>query len=165
MEVIGNREDMKKNRLIGLLIVLGVIIGIAGLLLILFVESTPMYKNHKKFEDNFDLELKGEIIHIKADTSLRIACLKVDKSNYKEYYKVEGNRFFMRVKDSLAVMIYSTKDINKIRFHQYKIGSHLLINYNNNKKIIELEGKDTIDRRSIATYPIRDYLKNSCVPD
>jgi hypothetical protein len=131
---------------------------------ILFMDSLPESKHHKKFVEEFDLELKGRITEIKSDGSLRIACLKVEKSNYKEY-RVEDNRFFMRVKDSLAVMIYNTKHIDKPRYHLYEIGSELLINHNNNKQIIELAGKDTIDRYGIATYPVRDYLKNSCVPN
>ncbi|SMC70319.1 hypothetical protein [Moheibacter sediminis] len=154
---------MKKIVLI--IVVLIVLFGIVRFLLNLLVESAPMYKEYQKFVNNFDLELKGEIIDIKSDGSLRIACLKVEHSNYKEYYKVEGNRFFMRVKDSLAVMIYSTKDVNKFRHHQYRIGSQLLINHNNNKKIIELEEKHTIDIYGIDTFPVRDYLKNSCIPN
>lgn len=163
--MIGNNLIMNKLKIIGGVVIGGLfLLTMMIFLVIRFVESTPIYKENQKFRDNFDLELKGEIIDIKSDGSLRIACLKVEESNYKKYYKVEGNRFFMRVKDSLAVMIYSVKDINKPR-HQYRVGSQLLINHNNNKKIIELEGKDTIDIFMIRKFPIRKYLKNSCVPD
>ena len=150
-----------------IIIVLGLILIVAILIILIInlIKITPMYKEHQNFVNNFDLELKGEIIEIKSDTSLRIACIKVEESNYKEYYKVEGNRFFIRVKDSLAIMIYSSKHLKKPRIHHYEVGSQLLINHNNNKKIIEIEGKDTIDRYGIETFPIRNYLKNSCIPD
>ncbi|SMC70307.1 hypothetical protein [Moheibacter sediminis] len=150
-----------------IIIILGIFLAFILIIFLIIkgVESTPMHKDHQNFIENFDLELKGEIIEIKSDTSLRIACLRVEESNYKDYNQIDNNRFFIRVKDSLAVMIYSVKDLRRPRHHQYKIGSKLVINLDNNKKIIEIDNGDTIDVHSIRKFPVRDYLKNSCIPD
>ena len=158
---------MKKKIIVLLIIIGGVLITLLIVLIVLgnlFMDSLPESKEREKFVEEFTLELKGKIIDIKSDGALRIACLKVEDSNYKEY-RNENQKFFIRVKDSLAVIIYSTKVGNNPRYHLYSIGSELLINFRNNKKVLEIKDKDTLDYHPILLYPTRDYLKNSCIPD
>lgn len=147
-------------------------VSLGGILLIvliiflgnIFMGSLPESQERKKFVQDFDLELRGKIIEIKSDGALRIACIKVNESNYKNY-RNEGDKFFIRVKDSLAVLIYSSKIGKRPRYHLYEIGSELLINYHDNKQILEVKNSDTLDYHPILLYPTRNYLKNSCIPN
>lgn len=155
-----------KKRWIVLFLALGGIIFFTLLIAIAipFVNFLPGFKERETFMKDFDLELKGRIIEIKADKSLSIACLKVEESNYKEF-RMENDRFFIRVKDSLAVLIYNTMPGNSPRYYMYENGTELLINYKNNWQVLVIENGDTVDISPIWNYPTRDYLNNSCIPN
>lgn len=143
---------MKKEKFI-----LGLMIIIEIFLIIVIVYQEKSSSIHEPPE-RVAIELKGKILHISSHDDFNIACLKVEKSNYIEYRK-ETAEFFIRVKDSLAVMVYPASN------QSLKIGSEILVNYNYNHQIFELEKEDTISKQKIMFYPIGDYLKDSCIPE
>jgi|JRYL01.1.fsa_nt_gb TfoX/Sxy family transcriptional regulator of competence genes len=143
---------MKKGKFI-----LGFMVILEIFLIIVIINQEKSRSIYKE-RDGIGLTLKGKIIQIHSEGDFRLACLKVEKSNYIEYRK-ETAEFFIRVKDSLAVMVYPASN------QSLKIGSEILVNYNYNHQIFELEKEDTINKQKIMFYPIGNYIKDSCIPE
>lgn len=143
---------MKKKKFI-----LGLMIIIEIFLIIVIVYQIKSSSIHEPPE-RVAIELKGKILHISSHNDFNLACLKVEKSNYTEYRK-ETAEFFIRVKDSLAVMVYPATN------QSLKIGSEILVNYNHDHQILELEKGDTISKQKIIFFPVGNYIKDSCIPE
>ncbi|UOU97974.1 hypothetical protein MUU74_15950 [Chryseobacterium daecheongense] len=169
---------MKKVFLIIGGIIISLFIGFLILMIIYVLKYSPEATNRNKFENDFDLQLKGQILDTKVNRyGQTLVCLKVIQSNYKNYFPIynpnEGSndknfwekRFFIKVEDSLAVFICEN---NNRRSNYLTKGSYVLVN---NKKdylgykfcyIKRNSNKDSIGIR-ITTYPIRDNIERSCL--
>ena len=149
--------------------------------LILFLCKACFLDSGKgKFIDEFDLKLKGEVINITENKyNHYLVCLKVLESNKKEYFplfepfKKEGNgksnwdkRFFIKVQDSLALIILYNGDAGqKILHNKIKKNSILEINMDGEKTydIYDQKTGEFIGGRKISTSPIRNSIELSCL--
>ncbi|CAN0602382.1 unnamed protein product, partial [Ectocarpus sp. 12 AP-2014] len=132
------------------------------------------------FVDNFDLNLKGEVLNIEQNQyGQYLVCLKVIKSNHKNYFPVHNpnkyrsensdlweDRFFIKVQDSLAIMILINDGASKIIHNRITKGSKININ-SDGKKGYEIYDGDTNKSQGkiyyIMTSPVRDNIKKSCL--
>ncbi|UOU97975.1 hypothetical protein MUU74_15955 [Chryseobacterium daecheongense] len=170
---------MKKVFLIIGGIIISLFIGFLILMLIYVLKYSPEAINRNKFENDFDLQLKGQILDTKVNRyGQTLVCLKVIKSNYKNYFPIynpnEGNededfwkkRFFIKVEDSLAVFICENKSSSSIYEFLHK-GAFVVINRNNNKSFEVFKNNQTEKETNIGlkilTYPIRDNIEKSCL--
>jgi len=133
-----------------------------------------------QFIDDFDLQLKGEVLSItENDYNHYLICLKVLESNMKEYFPIfepfnkDGNkkstwdkRFFVKVQDSLALIIlYNGDTSQKILHNKIKNKSIIEINMDGEKAydIYDPETSKLVGGRKITTSPIRNSIEISCL--
>lgn len=170
---------MKKKLVYLLGLFLLIIIGFIVAFIIWVFTSSPEAINRNKFENEFDLQLKGKILNVSLNKyGQTLVCLKVLKSNHKNYFLINdpnvGNeekdfwekRFFIKVEDSLAVFICENKAASSIH-ETLKENSYVVINRNNDKTFEVFENENTEEETNIGlkiiTYPIRDNLEKSCL--
>ncbi|MEA1786100.1 hypothetical protein U1E44_08360 [Arenibacter sp. GZD96] len=169
---------MKKRRykVLTILAILGVFVF--GLLAWYFFNS-PEGKAKDDFIENFDLELKGEVLNIQQNRyGQYLVCLKVIESNYENYFPIHDpnkfrsdnsdfweKRFFIKVQDSLATIILTNKNTTKILHNKIKRGSIIEVNTDGKKgyDVYDGQSKKHLGGIFILTAPIRDNIENSCL--
>lgn len=129
-----------------------------------------IFDERDTYIENFDLKLSGEIIDVQDYGGVATCCIKVKESTYKNFFKKNKSydnteRFFIKVEDSLAVMIVSLNGTNHRLRTKLNLGAKVDVNYEKFRgrkwnRIINVN--DTVDF-TLATYPIEDYIKNSCL--
>ena len=132
------------------------------------------------FLKKFDLKLKGQVLSIKeTKTNHHLVCLKVIESNKKRYFPLfepfkskEGSennfnkRFFIKVQDSLAVIIlYNGEMSDRILHNKIKNNSIIEINMDGKKsyQIFDSKTDKYIGGRKIPTSPVRNNIEISCL--
>ena len=149
--------------------------------LILLMNSACFLDSGKgDFLKEFDLKLRGEVLSItKTKTNHDLICLKVIESNKKDYFPLfepfksknssESNfdkRFFIKVQDSLAVIIlYNGDTSDRILHNKIKNNSIIEINMDEKKsyQIYDTKSDKRIGGRKITTSPLRNNIEISCL--
>lgn len=126
-------------------------------------------------KETFDVYLSGKVIDIQELGRNNLYCIQIDTSNYREYRR-ESDLFFVRIKDSLAVIAMDTQNKN---FYEYSIQVGSRVSIEKTKRFIILRQylkNDTIGKpkksddryleNGYISHPVlaQEDLKNSCIP-
>lgn len=150
------------------------------ILILSFAIGCSERKAKDDFIENFNLKLKGEVLTIEQNSyGQYLVCLKILESNKNQYFPIHDpnkfkskgsdfweKRFFIKVQDTLALMILINDGVSRVIHNRIKVGSLIEINRDGKKGYEIFNGstnKSDGKINYIMTAPIRDNMEKSCL--